>query len=121
MTAVILTVATGLFAYFIDGVLIGFALAAVRLRYGTPPLDRKLFLGLLVCFAALDLYWLPAVLSLDPSVRIRNPNAAALFGEWWDASTIIGFGWFDVLVWAVQGVVAIGIAERLSKEARNAI
>jgi hypothetical protein len=81
MTAVVLTVASAVFAYLLDGVFVGAVLGASRLRFGTPVLNRRLFVGLLLVFAALDLYWVPAVVALDLTLKIGDPGAAAVFGS----------------------------------------
>ena len=120
MTAVILAIATGMFGYLTQAILVGAALGAIRLRSGGPPLNRRVFLGLFGVFALLDLYWIPCIWSLDVYVRIRNPSAAAVFGEY-PLAGVSGFTLFDAVLWAIQGVVAVWVAERLSRTRVGAI
>ena len=113
--SVLLFVASGVFAYAVDGVLVGALVGALRLRSGGPSLNRRLLLGLVVLFAALDLYWIPAILALDLTFKIGNPKAAAVLGSEFEGAEMITFGWFEIVVWVIQGLVAVWIADRLSR------
>ena len=112
--AIVLAIVSGAVAYLLDGVFVGAVLAAFRLRSRRSVSRLWLFAGLLIVFAALDLYWLPAVLALDLTLKIGNPNVAALLGSEFPAAGLVSLGWFDFLVWAAQGLVAIWVADRLS-------
>lgn len=69
-------IAVGLIGYIVASLTVGisyFALFGERigLRY-----KRTAFLILLVLFAVLDLYWIPAVAPLDMSITIGNQDVA---------------------------------------------
>ena len=80
-----------------------------------------MFLGLLVLFAVLDFYWVPAAVALDLTLKIGNPSAAAVFGGELPATEMLSLGWFEVLVWVTQGLVAVWVADRLSRRTDVAI
>lgn len=115
MTAVVLTSSTVALAYVLDAVLVGALLAALRLRSGAAASGRRLFLGLLLTFAALDLYWVPAVLALDVTVKIGDPDAIAVFGAGFSGRDLMRLGWFEIVVWVGQGLVAVAVAGRLAR------
>lgn len=115
MTAVMLTVVSLAVAYAIDAVLVGALLGASRLRSGRPRLGRGLFPLLFAVFASLDLYWIPAVAALDLQLHVGNPGAAAFFGETLPATELVGRGWFDIAAWGAQCLVAVWVADRISR------
>jgi hypothetical protein len=73
--------------------------------------------GLFVAFAFLDLYWVPAALALDLTLRVGNPSAAAILGREMPVIEMLSLGWFEFVVWAAQGLVAVWIADRLARKA----
>ena len=114
MSAIALAVGATALSYLLNSVFVGALLGASRLRSGTPVLNRRLFIGLLVVFAFLDLYMVPAVVALDLTVKIGNPSAAAVFGSEFHVVEILGLGWLDVFLWSTQALVAAWVADRLS-------
>jgi hypothetical protein len=70
---------------------------------------------LLATFAVLDLYFVPAVVAVDIRVRILNQTVAEWLGLSGEISVIelSDIGWFDLLVWAMQVLVAARVAETL--------
>ena len=121
MTTIALTVASTIVAYVLDAVFVGGLLAALRVR-ATPPVPaRRLLVGLFVVFAVLDLYWVPAVLALDLTLKVGEPSAAAILGSEFPATALLSLGWFEFLVWAAQGLLAVWVADRLSARTTVAI
>ena len=112
---------TGVILYLIDTFLIGVLLAFWRLRWGQHLSRRLTPFVLMVIFAFLDTYWLPTVIALDLRIVIGNSRAAEALGVSGEVPLInlIGFGWFDVLVWGVQVIVAAWVADRLLPRGGN--
>lgn len=113
MTAVWLTIGAAVLGYALDAVFVGALLTAWRLRSGRRVVGWRLLVGLLVVFAALDWYWIPAMVALDATLKIGNPGAAAVFGRDIGVTDMLSLAWLDVIIWAVQGLVAVWVADRL--------
>jgi hypothetical protein len=73
------------------------------------------FSGALAIFAFLDFSWMPAAIALDVRFRIQNETVAdflSLSGEH-AAIEVFDFGWFELLIWSLQALVAIWLADKL--------
>ena len=112
MTLLVLTAA---FAYLFDAFLVGALFALFRVRHNWRLPRWPALLILLVVFVVVDTYWLPAVTVLDARLTIGNTRIAKALGVSGEVPLINFFsiGWFDVLVWGVQVVVASWVADRL--------
>jgi hypothetical protein len=91
-------------AYLGASVCVGISFFAVfGWRFGTG-YSRKAFLGLLVVFAVLDLYWIPAIAPLDMTIIFGNHEVAQAFEaeSGIRVNDIIEIGWFDIVVWSLQ-------------------
>ena len=122
MTPLIVILVTGASLYLLDAVLMGVLLYVLRDRYSLKSSIMSAPLLLLMTFAFLDLYWMPAAAALDIRLRILNHTAAELLGVVGEISVIelLDIGWFDLLVWAIQVVVALWIADKLGSQSLSA-
>jgi hypothetical protein len=122
MTPLIVILVTGASLYLLDAVLMGVLLYVLRERYSLKLSKMSAPLLLLMTFAFLDLYWMPAAAALDIRLRILNHTAAELLGVVGEISVIelLDIGWFDLLVWAIQVVVALWIADKLGSQSLSA-
>lgn len=100
-------IAVTISAYLISSIAVGISFYAflgerIGLRY-----NRLAFFGLLVVFAILDMYWVPAIIPLDMTVSFGSKevvSALELESEI-RVNDIIDFGWFDVDEWLVQTII----------------
>jgi hypothetical protein len=122
MTPLIVILVTGASLYLLDAVLMGVLLNLLRERYSLKLSKMSAPLLLLMTFAFLDLYWMPAAAALDIRLRILNHTAAELLGIVGEISVIelLDIGWFDLLVWAIQVVAALWIADKLGPQSLSA-
>lgn len=111
---VIITTAAA--SYIIDTLLVGMALYVFATRFGWNLSSRKLPLFLLVIFAFLDLYVIPALMVLDATVTVHNDSVAQLFGlsRHTPLLELFGFGWYEILIWLAQSLLALWVANKLS-------
>ena len=65
---------------------------------------------LLLTFAFVDLYWMPAAAALDIRLRILNDTAAEFLGLRGEISLAEAYdiGWFDLLVWSFKSRWRLG-------------
>lgn len=77
----------------------GALLYALRDRFSLKLSKMSAPVLLLVTFAFLDLYWMPAAAALDVRFRIVNQTVAEFLGllERFRYSRHLIFGWFDLL------------------------
>jgi hypothetical protein len=113
--SLILLLATAATSYFLDAVFVGALLYALRSRFSLRLSKVIAPMVLLATFAVLDLYFVPAVAAVDIRVRILNQTVAEWLGLSGEISVIelSDIGWFDLLVWAMQVLVAARVAETL--------
>lgn len=104
------------FAYLIEAVFVGATICALRTRFDLRVFRRTAPLYLFGVFAFLDLYWIPAIVVLDLRLKILNPAVVEILGKSGEfpAIELLSFGWFDIVVWAVQVLVAVWVADRMS-------
>lgn len=108
----VLVIATAVFAYLIDAFLVGTFLVACKLRCGWRVSNWLAPFILMVVFAFLDTYWIPAVTVLDARIVIGNSRVAKALGVSGEfpVTNFLSIGWFDVLVWGAQVIVAAWVA-----------
>jgi hypothetical protein len=83
-------------------------------RMDRPPSKRD-FLALFAIFAFLGLYELPAIVSLDATITVRNPEIVRFF-ELEPHSPLLelySLDWFDLFIWMTQSALALFVGERL--------
>ena len=110
---VIITTAAA--SYIIDALLVGIAVYVFAIRFGWNLSSRKLPLLLFLIFALLDLYVIPAVMVLDATFTVRNQSIAQLLGfsQHTPLIELFGFGWYQVLFWLAQSLLALWVASKL--------
>ena len=118
MRSLILVLVTATFSYLFDAILVGTLLYVLRDRFSLKLSKLSAPMVLLATFALLNLYWMPAVSALDIRLRILNQTAAEFLGLREEASLFefYDFGWLDLFVWAMQILVALWVAEKLSSQ-----
>jgi hypothetical protein len=118
MASLILILVRRASLYLLDAVLMEVLLYALRDRYSLRLSNMSAPLVLFAAFAFLDLYWMPAAAALDVRLRILNETLAELLGVIGEFSVIelLDIGWFDLLVWVMQVVVALWVAGKLSSQ-----
>jgi hypothetical protein len=106
MLTVLLTFA---FDYIIEATLVGIAFFAI---FGYNPVfvhSKKTLLIYLAIFAALKLYWMPAVEAMDISIKIGNNSVLKLLhlkDEYINMTKLLYFGWFDFFACFAQSAIA---------------
>jgi hypothetical protein len=110
--------ATVAFDYLWKAILVGIAFFALfGERIEAPYRKKNLFL-LFGAFAFLGIYELPAILSLDATITVRNKEIAAFFQLEENAhlSELYDIDLFDLVVWLLQATVALAVGERLQRK-----
>jgi hypothetical protein len=106
----ILFIATIIINYLLTAIVVGITFFALfGHRIPMPPFKQKKSLLVLFCiFAFLDIYWIPAILSLDATITIGNKQIANSLGLKGEVSLgeMFGIGWFDVIAWIIQSIIA---------------
>jgi hypothetical protein len=117
MGSLILFLVTVAVAYIVDAVLVGAFLYVLRSRFSLNLSKISAPLTLLIIFAFLDLFWIPAIVVLDGRIRILNHTIATTLGLSGETTFVELFsvGWFDLLVWAMQVLVAVWVADKLGE------
>ncbi|MFQ5803737.1 MAG: hypothetical protein ACE5JQ_12645 [Candidatus Methylomirabilales bacterium] len=107
----VLFLGTFALAYLIDAVLVGIAWFAVCRRFGRSPAPLTTVWALLAIFAALDLYWWPAILALDMTFTIGNESIARFleFPPNSPADALLDVDFFDLFLWFIQVGIALWI------------
>ncbi len=105
------------FDYLMKAVLVGLAFFAFFGPTIQNPRSKRNFYALFGIFAFLGVYELPAILSLDATINVRNREIAEFFRIEEDAhlSELYGIEWFDMVVWLLQALVASLVGERLHR------
>ena len=122
MLSLILILVTAAISYLVDAVLMGALLYALRDRFSLKLSKMSAPAVLLLIFALLDLYWMPAAAALDIRLRILNQTVSEFLGLRGEVSLAEAYdiGWFDLLVWVIQVVVAVWVADKLSSQTLSA-
>ena len=117
----IIFIATFALDYIFMAILVGisfFALFGHRIK---TPFSRNTFIILIIIFAFLDLYALPAICSLDATITIRNEkitkflnvNGPIGMGEFFSP------GWFDYFRWVIQALIGHFAGSRVYQKVRS--
>ena len=121
MEKLLIFIAISAFDYFLMAILVGisfFALFGHRIK---TPFSRNTFIILIIIFAFLDLYGLPAIFSLDAIISIRNEKIAKLL----NVNGPIGMGeffspgWFDYFRWVIQALIGHYAGSRVYQKLRS--
>jgi len=106
------------FDYLMKAVLVGLAFFAFFGPRIQDPRSKKNFYALFGIFAFLGVYELPAILSLDATITVRNREIAEFFRIEEDAhlSELYQIEWFDIVVWLLQALLASLVGERLHRK-----
>ena len=106
---------TVILMYAIDTFLVGISFYSLRNRFQWQISYRKSLLILFVIFAFLEYYILPIVLVLDITYTVGNAGIAEVFNLKPNERLIdlFGFGLFEIIVWAVQSLLAAVIGEMI--------
>ena len=106
------------FDYLFKAILVGIAFFALFGWKIEAPYSKKNFFLLFGVFAFLGIYELPAILSLDATITVRNKEIAAFFELEENAhlSELYDIDLFDLVVWLLQATVAIAVGERLQRK-----
>lgn len=99
----------------IDTLLVAFTFSGLKYRYQWQISTRWHFFILVVVFAFLDNYMIPFVNTLDATVTVHNQAIASSFNISSDTPLMSLFspGFFDVIIWLVQALVAGVVGERI--------
>ena len=110
MTTLVLTTIA---AYTIQALLVGAALAWLLAARAQNRLGLAGIAALIALFAALDLYWLPAVLALDLTVTIGNDEIARAIDATGpvQVESFLSYGWLDLLTWVAQAIAALVVSQ----------
>ena len=114
----IIFILTGIFDYALQALLVGVSFFTLFGNKIKMPYSKKYLYILFCIFAFLDIYVLPAVLSLDATVTIGNKQIVEFFNlkDNLHLSDIISLGWFDVIVWLLQTSIALSIGGKFHKK-----
>jgi hypothetical protein len=110
-----LLIVTVFIDYLIMSVLVGisfFSLFGHRIK---SPFSRKVLIAMLVIFAVLDIYYLPALFSLQITMTVGNQEVANFFElkENMDVGDFFEPGWFDFIVWMLQSLLAYVVGTKV--------
>ncbi len=109
------------FDYLLKAILVGIAFFALFGHRLEVPHGKKNFFLLFGAFAFLGMYELPAILSLDATITVRNKEIATFFELEENAhlSELYDIDVFDLVVWLLQATVALAVEERLQRGFRR--
>ena len=119
MIIALLTIAAG---YLIEAVLVGASLAWVLYVRRRPKFGPAGLVGVVVFFAFLDAYYIPAFLILDATITIGHPGFAKLLeaDHPIPLAQLLSFGWLDLLFYVLQSIVALVAAQAILTRTRSA-
>jgi hypothetical protein len=111
----VIFISTIILMYLIDTFLVGVSFFSLKQRYQWSISKRMSLLLLFMIFAFLEFYILPMVIVLDLTFTVRNAEIADLLGLKPDEpfAGLFGFGFFEIVVWIVQALLASLIGELL--------
>ncbi len=106
------------FDYLMKAVLVGLAFFAIFGPRIQDPRSKRNFYALFGVFVFLGVYELPAILSLDATITVRNREIAEFFRMEENAhlSELYEVEWFDIVVWLLQALVASLVGGRLHRK-----
>jgi len=116
-------ISTIIFIYLIDTFLVGVSFFSLKDRFQWHISKRLSLIILFVLFAFLEIYILPMVIVLDLTYTVGNTDIAKFFdlkpNEHF--SELFGFGLCEIIVWAVQSLLAGVIGEMIIAKKTNPV
>jgi len=107
--------------YLIAAILVGIAFFVlfghkIKKRY-----SRASIFALFCIFALLDIYWLPAVYTLDLKLMIGNTEFAEFFNveEGIRLNELFVISWIDVFIWVIQATVGYHVGRWVYQKFRR--
>ena len=119
----IILISTVILIYLIDAFLVGISFFSLKNRFQWRISRRLSLIILFIIFAFLGSYMLPMVIVLDITYTVGNAYIARLldlkpnecFAE------LFGFGFFEIIVWAAQSLLAAVIGEMIIAKKPNPV
>ena len=108
-------ISTIILIYLIDTFLVGVSFFSLKERFHWTISKRTSFLVLFVIFGLLENYILPMVFVLDLTFTVGNADIAGSLSLKPNEpfAGLFGFGFFEIVVWIVQALLASLIGEML--------
>jgi len=108
---------TILFDYLWKAALVGIAYFALLGHRIENPYGKGNFFILFGVFAFLGIYEIPAILSLDAIITVRNKEIAEFFGLEKNAHLmeLYSIDWLDFVVWSFQAAAGVLVGGRLHR------
>ncbi|MDD5223344.1 MAG: hypothetical protein PHE84_05085 [bacterium] len=121
MIEILIFISTFTLDYILKAIFVGISFFAIFGHRIKTPFSRKAFFILIIIFALLDLYGLPAIICLDATMTINNANIANILhingpvgmGEFFSP------GWFDFFVWVIQALIGHYAGTRVYQKLRG--
>ena len=112
-----ITIATAMFAYAIDAILVGASFVFAKRRYFPTWSKRSDLAVLILIFAFLEVVWIPAVTELNMSISFGNAAVYGLFGlnNPVDGIDLFGFDMVSALGCLAEALLARAVAYKLSR------
>ena len=114
-------ISTVILIYLIDTFLIGISFFSLKDRFQWHISKRMSLIILFIIFAFLGSYMLPMVIVLDITYTVGNADIAKYFdlkpNEHF--SQLFGFGLFEIIVWAIQSLLAAVVGEMIIVKKSN--
>ena len=102
--------------YLIDTFLVGITFYSLKNRFQWHISYRTSLLTLFIIFAFIEYSLLPMLFFLDLTFTVGNADIAKFFhlkpNE--PAMNLFGFGFFEIMIWAAQSLLAAFIGEEIS-------
>jgi hypothetical protein len=115
MKEMFILISTIILIYLIDAFLVGVSFFSLRDRFQWRIFKRMSLIILFIAFAFLENYILPVVIVLDLTYTVGNTDIAKVFdlkpNEHF--AKLFGFSLFEIIVWAVQSLLAAVIGEMI--------
>ena len=111
----IIFISTVILIYLIDTFLVGVSFFSLKDRFQWHISKRLSLIILFVIFAFLEIYILPMIIVLDLTYTVGNADIAKFFDLRPNErfADLFGFGLFEIIVWAVQSLLAAVIGEMI--------
>ena len=119
----IIFISTVILIYLIDTFLVGVSFFSLKDRFQWHISKRLSLIILFVIFAFLDIYILPMIIVLDLTYTVGNTDIAKFFDLKPNErfAELFGFGLFEIIVWAVQSLLAAVIGEMIIVKKSNPV
>ena len=111
----IIFISTVILIYLIDTFLVGVSFFSLKDRFQWHISKRLSLIILFVIFAFLEIYILPMIIVLELTYTVGNADIAKFFDLKPNErfAELFGFGLFEIIVWAVQSLLATVIGEMI--------